>query len=1313
MTTGPTIILILITMLVVTAHCKDIIVSPTECVPGSADCSPALGDALVSMTSDTTLHLMPGGNHVLRKSQIIQNLHNVTLEGPTPVTVSCRDRKVGLAFINITGLTIQNITFQNCGLSGSSISEVTQLIDNQSVNTFYQVPSSVAISVTLGNCKDVTLHSVTITNTTGLGLLGINVVGASSFKNVTFSFNAYNSTENCIIEVNTPKVLNMDDGVLIGGGAFLIYYDYSQNAQPVDTNLMIDNCVFIGNRDCSISSYIAHFLGASYYSNAIRKRGYQIGGGGGLTLVLTQLSYSVSITTRSSTFQRNVGRYGGGAHVSIYKNTMSSSAVFENCNFVHNGEYNDSRISDILTNGGGLAILTNCIRPLDYEHKHISYGTINQVRVLHSNFTRNLGFIGGGIYTWSFGAADTMSLYGFEDLANFDYANCRFENNSAVYGAALYAYEQSLKPTWSGTRVKVSNLFSQHNNIISRDGSAIRKVQKHSGIIAIHHINFTMSGRCVIAHNNETGLHAYQSAIYLIDEIIFEQNIGTFGGAICLLSYSHLIIDDNTVVEFIDNQGRVKGGALYVDYASGPDYSYSDCFLYLNSSDVFYCDDERTCDIDQLNISVSFSGNSAPAGGIVYGSTLSTCFWAQIYQAKFSMETKVVNLWEFLYTHSPIFHFDGRPNGTEHITTPTASLSLKQLQKFVHNVMPGQKFNVTLVAQDHFNQTSTPSSIAAAVISAQSLKPDSRLQTLPKVRSLGNAHSMNTSTNIPITLVGEERQTIKLALYTSYSFANALIEINLTDCKPGFRYNSTLKSCSTLPELHNHGIQYTIDSCELTIPNHIWLGELKVGNSTYIIVEQCLFDYCKPLSKHIIPGDYDSQCTEGANRVGLLCGACEKGYSIVLGSSKCKLCPNNYFLALVIVFAVAGLLLLAVVAFVKVSVSEGYLYSVLFYSHIVSQYITHFTQSGTAAFVPTAFLNLNIGIQTCFYNGMDSLTRSGLQFVFPFYIYLLMYVIVVLARFFKWPGKIGFSAEKTFATLLVLSHTSILQTCCDVLTFTRVTTVGHKYTTFRWMVDPNVHYFSGIHAVLFLISLILMLVYIIPLPCISLFPAKAYQLRYLRKMKPIFDALWAPFEPKFRFWLGVRCLTLSAFMAVTGYMKFPQNSFILAILLAIFILIQTQIKPYRGVFRNAVDAFLLTNALVLLLGSNYFDHFHDIQPDSYDKHFLSQTLFSNITLSTAYMVFVSVFLYHTFLCLPQKVQSGCKKHLRDIASKFRNMFVSPEMKPDDYCLFEDRENSNTMSLSLLSRAPQYSVMDSPADNEGSIVLNPVKKTLIN
>ena len=65
----------------------------------------------------------------------------------------------------------------------------------------------------------------------------------------------------------------------------------------------------------------------------------------------------------------------------------------------------------------------------------------------------------------------------------------------------------------------------------------------------------------------------------------------------------------------------------------------------------------------------------------------------------------------------------------------------------------------------------------------------------------------------------------------------------------------------------------------------------------------CPLDYCTTESKYINLRDPDKQCN--VNRSGLLCGKCKEGLSLVLGSSQCKKCSNNY-LALLIPFALAG-----------------------------------------------------------------------------------------------------------------------------------------------------------------------------------------------------------------------------------------------------------------------------------------------------------------------------------------------------------------------------------------------------------------------
>ena len=62
----------------------------------------------------------------------------------------------------------------------------------------------------------------------------------------------------------------------------------------------------------------------------------------------------------------------------------------------------------------------------------------------------------------------------------------------------------------------------------------------------------------------------------------------------------------------------------------------------------------------------------------------------------------------------------------------------------------------------------------------------------------------------------------------------------------------------------------------------------------------------------------DRQCV--ANRVGILCGQCQSHLSIILGLGTC----SNWYLFLLPVIALAGIVLVAVLMFLNLSVSVGY-----------------------------------------------------------------------------------------------------------------------------------------------------------------------------------------------------------------------------------------------------------------------------------------------------------------------------------------------------------------------------------------------------
>ena len=80
-------------------------------------------------------------------------------------------------------------------------------------------------------------------------------------------------------------------------------------------------------------------------------------------------------------------------------------------------------------------------------------------------------------------------------------------------------------------------------------------------------------------------------------------------------------------------------------------------------------------------------------------------------------------------------------------------------------------------------------------------------------------------------------------------------------------------------------------------------------NGTYhglILSKACPAEYYKTETIAISLDNPDTQCT--LNGSGVLCGACATNHSLMLGSSRCHVCPNTY-LALLLPFAAAGIVL--------------------------------------------------------------------------------------------------------------------------------------------------------------------------------------------------------------------------------------------------------------------------------------------------------------------------------------------------------------------------------------------------------------------
>ena len=154
------------------------------------------------------------------------------------------------------------------------------------------------------------------------------------------------------------------------------------------------------------------------------------------------------------------------------------------------------------------------------------------------------------------------------------------------------------------------------------------------------------------------------------------------------------------------------------------------------------------------------------------------------------------------------------------------------------------------------------------------------------------------------------------------------LSIQLLPCPLGFSLQGASPACGCSSILADAGITCNITTQTIKIPAGFWVGysntntfPSQVNISRRITVHKhCPFDYCIQRDNDINLEHPDEQCD--FNRSGVLCGQCTQGFSMVLGSNRCRKCENKY-LSLLLAFGVAGLVLVAVLIVCNLTVADG------------------------------------------------------------------------------------------------------------------------------------------------------------------------------------------------------------------------------------------------------------------------------------------------------------------------------------------------------------------------------------------------------
>ena len=139
-----------------------------------------------------------------------------------------------------------------------------------------------------------------------------------------------------------------------------------------------------------------------------------------------------------------------------------------------------------------------------------------------------------------------------------------------------------------------------------------------------------------------------------------------------------------------------------------------------------------------------------------------------------------------------------------------------------------------------------------------------------------------------------------------------------------------------------------------------------------------------------------------------------------------------------------------------------------------------------------AWMNLDLGIPTCFYDGMDAYAQTWLQFAFPLYVWFLITLIIITSRYSTLVTKlIGSNPIAVLATLLLMSYTKILKNIIEIYSSVEMEYPHIKVTV--WFKDATVPYLQSCHLVLAVLSSILLYIYCSLLFTLHNFPSFGIQ----------------------------------------------------------------------------------------------------------------------------------------------------------------------------------------------------------------------------
>ena len=1211
--------------------------SMTSCPHNSTHCarlSVYAEEADLYFTSNTTMVFLPG-DHVLDRNIKVANVNRLNMLGGSSSEIATVIRKgsVGLSFTNMVDFKIYSLAFTsyyrswsfgNHPPSSSALFlQSTQYAKLVNCSFHNNIGTALAVCDTdimlVGNkfihnrcaCKSFSeMHE-----------LGCGITALNSILTFTGSASFLKNTQTASYPVYCAGA--------IWASASSLHFNGTNN--------------FIGNSADNGSGGAIHaennmslsFSGSSNFSH----NSADVGGAS-----FTYNNVTLVFNGNNNFFNNSANSYGGAIHA-----LGSRSLRFNGTsNFSHNSAYS------------GGAILASGSLVLTFTRINFFNNSVEPVGSICTKASTSLNFSGASNFSRS--SAESCGAINVLVLT-FNGTNSFIRNSAKSNGGAIYTENNTLL-NFTGTNNFISNSANRNGGgaIVALKSTSLR----FTGANNFSHNSARFEGGAVATADNAvfvfTGNNSFFNntvnsdggVFYAVANIMlnftgtssFGSNLAMQGGAIAANLNSKLTFDG--MINFTNNGHNTRdsrGGSLYLTISSIL-YIWSNtsvCWennranlggaIYVLTANPFvYCKITRTATFiprekcffqlpgqnlsTGLDVKLAFKNNSADAAGsVLYGDAIDNCkLTDQDSYNSGKVFDKLVH-YEINNTGSNVSSDPFRICPCEN-NYPDCKKSRKIL-----SVYPGETFQISVVAVGQRNGI-VPSAVRSHVDKGR-LESSQYIQQTTKACTAFN-YTVFSQQDVSLELYADGPcSTISDKLYLQLKISQS--------CPPGFSLRNSSLSCvcdQALQEYTNHcNITNGFGQITRSSDDNFWVG---YDNQSGLTVHpQCPFDNCVSHSVDFSLSNTDIQCAY--NRSGVLCGACKDNYSLILGTSHCKPCTSHH-LVFLILFALMGIALIFLLLLCNLTVAKGALSGLVFYANIVGVNRTIFLPTDVLP-IFIAWINLDFGIETCLYHGLDAYGNTWLQFLFPLYIWVLVGLMVLISNLSqRFANLLGNNPVSVLATLILLSYTKILRTLIAVVSFTNLKYPQDHYIRRAWLYDANVDYLVGKHIPLFIVAGLVFLFLFLPYTLLLLFGQWLQAISHLKlfswvnsaRLKPFMDSYHAPYKAKHRYWPGLLLVLRFSLLLVFALNRQQDPSInLLAILVGAGIPhLWSWVSGglYRNWWLDALEGSFMLN-LTILAAATYH-----VKLSKGNQLAVGYT-----SMSIALVTFITILIYHIFL----------------------------------------------------------------------------------